>query len=228
MTSSSRHFQPIAPTMRTLFRPFAVSSLCSLGLAIALLTAASRPATATPPPGADARAMIEAWGVDPSVLAGNGADLLQRAPDPAVDALFQAVHRSLQDENESRALCGLFEPGGDRSLDGLNRAALSLGDASRQRLANAVLLVLMSSAQGKPQPYDAEAAGQALKAAAVRATFLNDGFTAALNGNDADARCRAVAQLTTALEGQPQAERAAVTRLLLSQGLTMLADMSSL
>ncbi|KAB8196982.1 hypothetical protein FKV24_004020 [Lysobacter maris] len=209
--------------MRTLIRPFAVSTLCTLGLAIALFSSAAHPAAAAPPPGPDTRAMMEAWGVDPAVLAGNGAALLRNAPDPAVDTLFQAVHHSLQDEKEARALCALFEPDGDRSLDGLNRAAATLGDNSRQRLANAVVLVLMSSAQGSPQAYDADAARQALKAAAVRAAMLNDGFTTALNGGNNRARCRAVGQLTAALEGQPQAERAAVTRLLLGEGLTMLA-----
>lgn len=209
--------------MRTLIRPFAVSTLCTLGLAIALFSSAAHPAAAAPPPGPDTRAMMEAWGVDPAVLAGNGAALLRNAPDPAVDTLFQAVHHSLQDEKKARALCALFEPDGDRSLDGLNRAAATLGDNSRQRLANAVVLVLMSSAQGSPQAYDADAARQALKAAAVRAAMLNDGFTTALNGGNNRARCRAVGQLTAALESQPQAERAAVTRLLLGEGLTMLA-----
>ncbi|MCF7221734.1 hypothetical protein [Marilutibacter chinensis] len=209
--------------MRPLIRPFAVSTLCTLGLAIALFSAATHPAAATPPPGPDTRAMMEAWGVDPAVLAGNGAALLRNAPDPAVDTLFQAVHHSLQDEREARALCALFDPGGDRSLEGLNRAAATLGDDSRQRLANAVVLVLMTSAQGSPQPFDIEVARQTLKAAAVRAAFLNDGFTTALNSDSARARCRAVGQLTAALEDRPQAERAAVTRLLLSEGLAMLA-----
>lgn len=209
--------------MRTLIRPFAASTLCTLGLASALFAAASHPAAATPPPGADARAMMEAWGIDPAVLAGDGATLLQRAPDPAVDTLFQAVHLSFQNAQEAQALCALFEPDGDRSLEGLNRAAATLGDASRRRLANAVVLVLMTSAQGTPQPYDVGTARQALKAAAVRAALLNDGFTAALNGGDTRARCRAIGQLTAALEGQPQAERAAVTRLLLGEGLAMLA-----
>ncbi|GAB3338431.1 hypothetical protein [Marilutibacter aestuarii] len=207
-------------------RPFAVSTLCTLGLAIGLLLAHSRPAAATPPPGPDTRAMMEAWGLDPALLAGNASGLLQRAPDASVDALFQAVHGSLQDPREARLLCAAFEPEGDRSLDGLSRAAGALGDTSRQRFANAVVLVLVTAAQGSPQPWDADGARQSLKAAAVRAAILNDGFTAALNGADADARCRAVGQLTAALEDRPQAERAAVTRLLLIEGMAMLGDAS--
>ncbi|MBB1088824.1 hypothetical protein H4F99_10005 [Lysobacter sp. SG-8] len=208
-------------------RPFAVSTLCTLGLAIGLAVASARPASATPPPGPDTRAMMEAWGLDPAVLSGNASQLLLRTPDPAVDTLYQAVHHSLQDPREARLLCAAFEPGGDRSLDGLNRVAAGLSDTSRQRFANAVVLVLMSAAQGVAQPWDVDAARQALKAAAVRAAILNDGFTAALNGNDADARCRAVGQLTAALEDQPQAERAAVTRLLLMEGVAMLAGAAS-
>ncbi len=205
-------------------RPFAVSTLCTLGLAIGLLLAHSRPAAAAPPPAPDTRAMMEAWGLDPSILAGNASQLLERTPDAAVDTLFQAVHQSLQDPREAQVLCAAFEPDGDRSLDGLGRVAGSLGEVSRQRFANAVVLVLVSSAQGVPQAWDPAFARQSLKAAAVRAAILNDGFTAALNGNDARARCRAVGQLTAALEGQPQSERAAVTRLLLLEGMAMLGD----
>ena len=63
---------------------------------------------------------LQDWGFDPSVLAADGRDLLQRAPDPAVDGLFQAVHASAQDPADAGVMCALFDPAADRSLEGLN------------------------------------------------------------------------------------------------------------
>jgi hypothetical protein len=197
-------------------RPSIPSLFCTTLLAFAL------PAMAAPP-GPNLEAMLDAWGIDTTVLVGESDALLRRAPDPAVDVLFQAVHASLQSPDEAAALCAMFDPAADRSLEAFNRVATGLSDTSRQRFANAVVLLLSSTAQGVEQPYDAEAARQSLKAAGVRTAMLNDGFTAGLNGNDPDARCHAVGQLVDNVSEQPQAERAAITRLMIGEGLAWLA-----
>jgi len=173
----------------------------------------------TPPPGAT----IEQWGFDPAVLVADGKALLARAPDPAIDRLFQAVHASSRDPRDAQVLCELFDPQADRSLAGLNAIASGLGPASQQRFANAVADVFVAAVQSPPQPYDTAAARQALKAAGVRAALLNDGFSAGLEGDDHPARCRSVAMLLDALHERPLSERAAVTRLLLGEGLQQLA-----
>ncbi len=165
---------------------------------------------------------IEQWGFDPAMLVADGKELLARAPDPAIDHLFQAVHASSQDPRDAQVLCTLFDPQADRSLAGLNAIASNLGPTSQQRFANAVAEVFVAAMQNPPQPYDPAAAQQALKAAGVRAALLNDGFTAGLNGDDHSARCGSVAMLLDALHERPLGERAAVTRLLLSEGLQQL------
>jgi hypothetical protein len=166
------------------------------------------------------------WSLDPGVLAA-GNDLLQRAPDREVDALFQAVHAAARDDDQAQAMCALFAPGADRSLDALDTAAAQLDPASRERFATAVADVLVASLQSPPQPWDAAAAKQSLKAAAATAAILHDGFLAGLNagGDDADsraARCRSLRWLLDAMKLRPAPERAAMTRLLLAQGLSYL------
>ena len=166
---------------------------------------------------------LQDWGFDPSVLAADGRDLLQRAPDPAVDGLFQAVHASAQDPADAGVMCALFDPAADRSLEGLNATAARLGEASRLRFADAAVNVFVAAAQSPPQPFDRSQATQWLKAAGVRASLLHDGFVAGLNGGDHAARCNAVGALLDVLADRPVAERAAVTRLLLGEGLAYVA-----
>lgn len=195
------------------------AALSVLRALLALAAVVTAPALAQNAP----RSMLEEWGIDASVLMEGSEDLLLRAPDPAIDALFQAVHASAQSPAEARALCGLFDPQADRSLAGLNEVAARLGDDSRARLANAAAEAFVAAAQHPRQPYDAAQAQQWMKAAGVRAALLNDGFSAGLSGDDPDARCRSIGQLLDALQSRPLGERAAVTRLLLSEGLTRLA-----
>lgn len=168
------------------------------------------------------------WGFDPGVLAASGSDLLRRAPDHEIDELFQAVHAAAQHPEQAQALCALFAPDGDRSLDGLNAAASQLAPASRERFANAIANALVAAVQSSPQPFDAAAAWQSLKAAGATAAILHDGFLTGLNttGSDADshgARCRSLRWLLDAMQSRPQGERASMTRLLLDQGLARLA-----
>ena len=74
----------------------------------------------------------------------------------------------------------------------------------------------------------AAAARQSLKAAGVTAAILHDGFVAGLNadGNAPDARsarCQSLRWLLDAMQARPVAERAAMTRLLLDEGLTRMS-----
>src|SRR5687768_15799879 len=97
---------------------------------------------------------LRGWSLDPGALAA-GSDLLRRAPDREVDELFQAVHAAARDDDRAPALCALFDPGADRSLEALNAAALELDPASRERFAAAVAGVLVAALQSPPQPWDA-------------------------------------------------------------------------
>jgi hypothetical protein len=168
------------------------------------------------------------WTLDPSVLAADGRALLMRAPDEAIDPLFQAVHAAAREPREAAVLCALFEPRADRSLEGFNAAATRLSQASQERLALAVAGLLVAATQHPPQRFDAPAARQALKANAARAAILHDGFAdgLAMDGDGADARaarCRALGWMLDTLQQRPLAERALVTRLLLDEGLARLA-----
>ena len=187
------------PTRRLLFTAF-------LGFAIAT------PAMASP---ADPAPALEALGFDPAVLVADGMELLSRAPDRAVDGLFQAVHAAANAPGESEALCALFDADADRSLTGMNAAADQLDDASRERFALAVADVLVEATRNPPQPFDADAARQSLKKAGATAAILHEDFLPGLEADAGDARCRSFGMLLDALGERPLGERAAVTRLLL-------------
>ncbi len=159
-------------------------------------------------------------GFDPAVLMQGAQDVLARTPDREVDGLFQSLHGAMRRPAEAQAICGLFDDDADRSLDGLNAVAMRLGPDSRQRFADAIGNALVAGLQGQPQRYDEAAAAQALRANGARAAILHDGFTAGLaDGATRDARCGSLGQMLGVLAQRPQAERASVLRLLLSQGL---------
>lgn len=181
---------------------------------------AMAPASAAPP---DPASVAEAWGFDPAVLVADGMELLGRAPDPAVDGLFQAVHAAAGRPGEANALCALFEPEADRSLAGMNEAAARLDRESRERFALAVAEVLVEATRNPPQPFDADAARQSLKSAGATAAILHDDFLPGMQGNG-NARCRSFGMLLDVLGERPLGERAAVTRLLLREGLAQAAD----
>lgn len=172
-------------------------------------------------------AALDQWGFDPAVLVADGRELLSRAPDPAIDSLFQAVHATARSPAEAAAMCRLFDPAADRSLAGLNAIAGRLDPDNQQRFAIAIANLFVAAMKSPPQPYDEAGARQSLKAAGVRAALLNDGFTAGLGSDQHDLRCRSLGWLLDALEPQPLAERAAVTRLLLGEGLAQLAHVST-
>jgi hypothetical protein len=169
---------------------------------------------------------LDLSGFDPAAMSRLAEDVVLRAPDADIDRVFRAVHAASRSEDDARALCALFEPDADRSLAGLQRAAGGLGEDSRQRFADALAMVAVSGFQHPRQPYDAAGAQQVLKSAGAKAMFLNDGFTAGMvaDGNDPDsrrARCRSFRWLVDALDGFEPAERAAATRYLLVEGLTL-------
>ena len=174
-------------------------------------------------------AQDSSWSFDPGALVAGSSDLLRRAPDAQIDGLFQAVHAASQDPREAQSICSLFQPDADRSLQGLNAVASQLGPASRQRFANALADTLVAAMQSPPQSYDAASAQHSLKAAGVTAALLHDGFLGGLTvtGNDSsarDARCRSLRWLLDAMQSRPMGERAGMTRFLLDQGLTRLAQ----
>ena len=164
------------------------------------------------------------WTLDPDALLASGNDLLRQVPNAEMDGVFQAVHAAAQDDRQAQLLCGLFDPDADRSLQGLDALATKLDPGSRQRFAAAIADALVASLQSPVQPYDAARARQSLKAAGVTAALLHDGFVAGLNTPGRDpasrqSRCRSVRWLLDAMQSRPQDERAAMTRLLLEQGL---------
>ncbi len=166
--------------------------------------------------------------IDASQVLALGDDVLSRAPDAAIDGLFQAVHASSRLPGESAALCALFEPDAARDVAAFQRTVDRLGSASRERFALAFTDVAVAGLQGQPQPYDPVQARQVLKSAAVSATFLHDGFMAGMmsEGVDAasrEARCRSFRWLVGVLVDVPLADRAAATRWLLREGLTLVS-----
>lgn len=166
--------------------------------------------------------------LDPASVMATGGDVLRRASTPSIDALFQAVLLASREPQEARALCALFEADATRDLAAFQRTVDRLGPASRARFANAFTDVAMSGLQGTPQPFDATAAQQVLRQAAVTATLLHDGFMLGLTSTGTDdasrqARCRAFRQMVDVLKDQPRAQRVLATRWLLDEGLTLVA-----
>ena len=199
-------------------------SFACLGLAACLGVVAAA-SIAAAPPGNTPRSptpTLDAWGFDPAVLVADGIELLGRAPDRAVDGLFQAVHSAASEPGEADALCALFESDGDRSLAGMNAAAEGLEPESRERFALAVAEVLVEATRNPPQAFDPDTARQALKSAGATAAILHADFLPGMQGTG-EQRCRSFGMLLDALADRPLGERAAVTRLLLHEGLSRAA-----
>lgn len=158
---------------------------------------------------------------DPAAVADGVRQWLSSTPDREIDGLFQALHGAMREPREADAICGLFEDGADRGFEGLNRVAMQLGEASRQRFVDAIAYAVIAGFEGQPQYFDRAAAEQALKSNGARAAMLHDGFSAGLaDGASRQARCDTLGQMLDVLAQRPQPERVLVTRLLLEQGLT--------
>jgi len=178
------------------------------------------------PPAPAQRYDIDLSRLDPAAVLSLGDEVLLRAPDPAIDSLFKAVHASSRSDTESAALCALFEPDAPRDVTAFQRAVDRLGDASRERFALAFTDIALAGLQGERRQYDPAHARQVLKSAAVSATFLHEGFMLGLASEGTDeasrhARCRSFRWLVGVLDGLPQPDRAAATRWLLREGLTL-------
>ncbi|NZA26906.1 hypothetical protein H0E84_10970 [Luteimonas sp. SJ-92] len=174
---------------------------------------------------AQQRGEIDLSGIDPALVLASAEDVMMRAPDRDIDALYQAVRSASESETEARTLCALFDPDADRSLLGMQRAASALGPASQERFVGAVAAIAVNGTQGQRQPYDAAAAEQVLKQAGVTAMLLHDGFMTGMAATGSDpgsqaARCRSFRQLVDVLQDFTRDQRAAATRFLLLEGLT--------
>jgi hypothetical protein len=165
--------------------------------------------------------------IDPAALLASAGDVLLRAPDTAIDDLFQATHAAAQSPRDAKILCTLFDPHADRGFEALAATANRLGADSRERFAIALANIAAGGLQNPRQPYDAAAAKQTLKSAGVTALLLHDDFLVGMtaDGSDVaarDARCRSFGWMLDALRDVPVAQRVAATRLLLNEGLAQL------
>ena len=166
--------------------------------------------------------------IDPTALLASAGDVVMRAPDSAIDDLFQAAHGAAQSPRDAKILCALFDPHADRSFEALADTANRLGADSRERFGLALANIAATGLQNPRQSYDAAAAEQTLKSAGVTAMLLHDGFMVGMtaDGTDAasrDARCRSFGWMLDALHDVPMPQRVAATRLMLSDGLAQLA-----
>jgi hypothetical protein len=195
----------------------------SLRMMGALLAACAVPTTA-----AAQNYVVDLSQVDPTAILASAGDVLMRAPDSAIDDLFQAAHQASQSPRDASTLCALFDPHADRSFEALAATANRLGQASRERFGTALLNIAAVGLQAPRQPYDAAAATKTLKQAGVTAMLLHDDFMLGMTASGADpvsrdARCRSFGWMLDALKDVPRPQRAAATRLMLNEGLQQLA-----
>lgn len=181
------------------------------------------------PPVAAQQYEIDLSQLDPAQVLSAGGEVLDNAPDSALDGLFQAVHATSQSREESATLCSLFHPDADRSVQAFQRAANRLGPSSQDRFTTAFTEIAVTGLQGQRQPYDPKAAQQVLKSAAVTAAILHEGFMLGLTttGTDAasrEARCNSFRWMVGVLKDLPLEQRAMATRWLLHEGLTLVAS----
>lgn len=191
---------------------------------IAALLLATAPARA-----AAQEYIVDLSQLDAAALLASAGDVLMRAPDAQIDALFQATHVATRKPDDARRLCTLFDPTADRSFAALAATANRLSPDSRQRFGNALADIGASGLQSPRQPYDAQVAQQTIKSAGVTAMILNEGFLIGMTaqGSDAasrDARCRSFGWMLDALSDLPMAQRAEATRLMLDDGMTQLGS----
>lgn len=188
-----------------------------------LLVACTVPATV-----AAQNYVVDLSQVDPTAILASAGDVLMRAPDSAIDDLFQAAHQASQSPRDASTLCALFDPHADRSFESLAATANRLGQASRERFGTALLNIAAVGLQAPRQSYDAAAATKTLKQAGVTAMLLHDDFMLGMAATGADpasrdARCRSFGWMLDALKDVPLPQRAAATRLMLNEGLQQLA-----
>ena len=170
-------------------------------------------------------------------LATQADALLRSASEQSIDCLFQSVHGLSKTPGDSARLCRALASPDRGSADTWLALAQQISPGNRDALTGALGDVALSGWQGSPAAFNEEDARKSLRQAGVRAAMLNEGFSAsALSGNDgevadgdeADAlRCRSLGWLLDAVASQPRAERAAITRLLLRDGMASLLQQSA-
>src|SRR3546814_17217759 len=90
--------------------------------------------------------------IDPSAILASAGDVLMRAPDAAIDALFQATHAAAQKPGEAKILCTLFDPHADRSFASLAATPNRLGAHRRERFPLARAHIAPPPLPGPPPP----------------------------------------------------------------------------
>ena len=169
-------------------------------------------------------AIASRWTFDPQLLLARSDTVMRKAPESAIDDLFQAVRHASTNPEELALMCAFFDPGSRHDLAAVNQAALQFSPDSQRRFQRATDRLLQVHEQEPDQPYDDAVARQSLRQAAVAAGMLFEGFVAAIQseGRDAasrQARCRALNQLLGTVSMRPRNERVMITRLLMREGL---------
>lgn len=169
-------------------------------------------------------AIVSHWTFDPQLLLARSDTVMRKAPESAIDDLFQAVRHASTNPEELALMCAFFDPGSRHDLAAVNQAALQFSPDSQRRFQRATDRLLQVHEQEPDQPYDDAVARQSLRQAAVAAGMLFEGFVAAIQseGRDAasrQARCRALNQLLGTVSMRPRNERVMITRLLMREGL---------
>lgn len=173
------------------------------------------------------------FGVAPSVsLAQNRSELavqadglLRAASDSSLDSLFQSVHGVSRHPDDAAQVCRALASEQRASADTWLALAQNLSIANRRALTSALGEIAISGWQSMPRQFDEAKARLWLRQAGVRAAMSNHGFSARMwdsAPNDAEQealRCQSLGWLLDAVASQSQAERAAITRLLLRDGL---------
>ena len=180
------------------------------------------------------------FGVAPSVslaqsrsdLAVQADGLLRAASDSSLDSLFQSVHGVSRHPDDAAQVCRALASEQRASADTWLTLAQSMSPDNRRALTSALGEIAISSWQSVPRPFDEAEARRWLRQAGVRAAMLNADFSAriwddAANDAEQDAlRCQSLGWLLDAVASQPLAERAAITRLLLRDGLASVLQSS--
>lgn len=162
--------------------------------------------------------------------------LLRSASVDSLDGLFQSVHAVSTSPDDAAKVCRALASPDRGNGDTWLLLAQELSAANRDRLTRAIGEVALSAWLGQPAPFDEQGARKSLRQAGVRAAILNDGFSAsalsadgATGTSDAELetlRCRSLGWLLDAVASQPAAERAAITRLMLRDGIVSMLQES--
>lgn len=176
---------------------------------------------------------------DRAQLGAQADALLRSASAESLDGLFRSVHGLMKSPTDSLQVCRALASDSRGSADTWLTLAQGLSNANRDALTGALADVALSGWQGRPMPFDDAAARRQLTQAGVRAAMLNEGFSASALGNaatpgaEADARemeaqrCCSLGWLLDAVAAQPRDERAAITRLLLRDGIASTLESSA-